>query len=220
MLQNATIIKAMQNKDPHNPIPLGYASPSLFSQYLRSILPDCQPVFGGPRAPLTLHCEFKLGRNICDHDCSLHTFIFSTYFSYTRLRTYYLFYWFILCTRGYIESKKKTYKRFASNEELRPKSVCKPGICCNASSTILSNGNDNWGYMLLWTSPRADPNESSGNNFCDLVNFFANRWKLNNIKILKTRRTYWQNIRYKHTTFTRKSRIVSPLRSSLIPNYQ
>ena len=102
------------SNDPHNTIPLGYASPSLFSQYLRSILPDCQPVLGGPRAPLTLHCEFKLGRNICDYNRSLHTFItliinfiFSTYFSYMRLRTYYMFYWFILCSRGYIESKKK-----------------------------------------------------------------------------------------------------------------
>merc|ERR1712035_150145 len=40
------------SNDPHNPIPLGYASPSLLSQYLRSILPDCQSVFCGPRAPL------------------------------------------------------------------------------------------------------------------------------------------------------------------------
>ena len=93
---------------------LGTLPQAFLSQYLRSILPDCQPVFGGPRAPLTLHCEFKLGRNICDYNRCSHTFInllidfiFPTYFSYMRLRTYYLLYWFILCSRGYIESKKK-----------------------------------------------------------------------------------------------------------------
>ena len=37
-----------------------------------------------------------------------HFYLSCLFFLYcTRLRTYYLFYWFILCTRGYIESKKK-----------------------------------------------------------------------------------------------------------------
>ena len=67
--------------------------------------------------PLTLHCEFKLGRiNVLN--CSLHTFIIWLFyfifhmiiFSYMRLRIPFLFYWFILCTRGYIESKKNWYQ--------------------------------------------------------------------------------------------------------------
>ena len=45
---------------------LGPLPQAFLSQYLRSILPPWQcHGLDGPRAPLTLHCEFKLGRNIC-----------------------------------------------------------------------------------------------------------------------------------------------------------
>ena len=35
--------------------------------------PYCQTAIDGPRVPQTLHCEFKLGKDICDY--TLHTFI-------------------------------------------------------------------------------------------------------------------------------------------------